>query len=150
MYQLSVSGVMGLDMEIGEEAKIVVPVEIEGVALEEDFDMEMEEEYMYLNVGNMDSVVAFDFLVVEGEAHMDFVVAFDFLVVEGEAYMDFVVAFDFLVVEGEAYMGFVVLIVAEDIKEVVDSYMYLNDLNFVEEALVDVAYYQYFDKDFEA
>jgi hypothetical protein len=115
---------MGLDMEIGEEAKIVVPVEIEGVALEEDFDMEMEEEYMYLNVGNMDSVVAFDFLVVEGEA-----------------YMDFVVAFDFLVVEGEAYMGFVVLIVAEDIKEVVDSYMYLNDLNFVEEALVDVAYY---------
>ena len=133
MYQLSVSGVMGLDMEIGEEVKIVVPVEIEGVALEEDFDMEMEEEYMYLNVGNMDSVVAFDFLVVEGEA-----------------YMDFVVAFDFLVVEGEAYMGFVVLIVAEDIKEVVDSYMYLNDLNFVEEALVDVAYYQYFDKDFEA
>jgi uncharacterized membrane protein YciS (DUF1049 family) len=145
-------------MEIGEEAKIVVPVEIEGVALEEDFDMKMEEEYMYLNVGNMDSVVAFDFLVVEGEAHMDFVVAFDFLVVEGEAYMDFVVAFDFLVVEGEAYMdfvvafdflvvegeaymGFVVLIVAEDIKEVVDSYMYLNDLNFVEEALVDVAYY---------
>ena len=133
MYQLSVNGVMGLDMEIGEEAKIVVPVEIEGVALEEDFDMEMEEEYMYLNVGNMDSVVAFDFLVVEGEAHMDFVVAFDFLVVEGEA-----------------YMGFVVLIVAEDIKEVVDSYMYLNDLNFVEEALVEVAYYQYFDKDFEA
>jgi hypothetical protein len=149
---------MGLDMEIGEEAKIVVPVEIEGVALEEDFDMEMEEEYMYLNVGNMDSVVAFDFLVVEGEAHMDFVVAFDFLVVEGEAYMDFVVAFgslvvegeaymdfvaafDFLVVEGEAYMGFVALIVAEDIKEVVDSYMYLNDLNFVEEALVEVAYY---------
>ena len=120
--------------------------------------MEMEEEYMYLNVGNMDSVVAFDFLVVEGEVHMDFVVAFDFLVVEGEAYMDFVVAFgslvvegeaymDFvaafgsLVVEGEAYMGFVVLIVAEDIKEVVDSYMYLNDLNFVEEALVEVAYY---------
>ena len=116
MYQLSVNGVMGLDMEIGEEAKIVVPVEIEGVALEEDFDMEMEEEYMYLNVGNMDSVVAFDFLVVEGEA----------------------------------YMGFVALIVAEDIKEVVDSYMYLNDLNFVEEALVEVAYYQYFDKDFEA
>ena len=133
MYQLSVNGVMGLDMEIGEEAKIVVPVEIEGVALEEDFDMEMEEEYMYLNVGNMDSVVAFDSLEVEGEA-----------------YMDFVAAFDFLVVEGEAYMGFVALIVAEDIKEVVDSYMYLNDLNFVEEALVEVAYYQYFDKDFEA
>ena len=92
----------------------------------------------------LDMEIEEDKIVVVAEVEVDLREDFD-IGMEVEAYMYLNVGNSDFGVE-EAYMDFEAQIGFEDTQEVVDSYMYLNALNSVEEAFVE----EDFDKGFEA